>query len=868
MDPLPSTAARSRLSRRQPLLWAATAFAAGIAAGAYLWRPAVWWLAAAALLAAFGAYLVRRRAWAACTLAFGALFAAGALTIQVRSPVKTGDTGLPQSAAAREVVITGHVTRESDLLQAGFGEARQILDIEAEEVSVDGERFAVRSGLRIGVYTKEARSDSENKTEPPRVFHYGDRVRFPSKLDAPRNFRDPGAFDYRGYLSEEGISALGSTKADEVEVLPGFSGSRWELWRTRIRRSIVKKIQELWPADEAALVVAMLLGEESFLGRALREDFQRSGTYHVLVVSGLKVGILALVAFWLLRRMRLSDLPATLITILLAVGYALLTDAGTPVWRATFMLALYLCARLLYRERSALNTIGAAALVLLIVDPAQLLNASFQLSFLCVLIIAGVGLPLLQRTIQPFLRGLRHLDSTSYDVSLLPRMAQMRLDLRMIGGVLSRFTGKRFTLRAIEVSARGLLIACEFLVISAVLQAGLALPMAYYFHRATIVSLPANILAVPLTEIVMIAAIAAVSMAYISLHLAKIPALLAGLALHAVDGTVRRLGGLRIADARVPTPGLIVILVGTAALILAMVLIRRRPWLAGAGLVALAGSAFWICAVPPRPLLQPGQLEVTAIDVDQGDSILVVLPQGRTMLVDAGGMPQWMHSELDIGEDVVSPYLWSREISRLDVVVVTHAHADHIGGMRAILDNFRPRELWLGVDSPSPELQAVLREARALGVRIVSHQEGDNFELGGTSIRVLAPALDPTSRTWRPNDDCIVMKISYGETSALLEGDAERATERRIAGEQPQADLLKVAHHGSATSTIPELLAAVHPRYAVISVGARNVYGHPRPEVLNRLGESKVATYRTDLDGAVTFYLDGKSVSPRSGDLR
>jgi competence protein ComEC len=231
-------------------------------------------------------------------------------------------------------------------------------------------------------------------------------------------------------------------------------------------------------------------------------------------------------------------------------------------------------------------------------------------------------------------------------------------------------------------------------------------------------------------------------------------------------------------------------------------------------------------------------------------------------------MPQWMHSDLDIGEDVVSPYLWSREISRLDGVVVTHAHADHIGGMRAILDNFHPRELWLGVNSPSPQLQAVLREAKELGVRIISRRGGDNFELGGTSIRILAPALDPMSRTWLANDDCMVMKISFGGTSALLEGDAERATERRIAGEQPQADLLQVAHHGSATSTMPELLAKVRPRFAVISVGARNVYGHPRQEVLKRLGESKVTTYRTDLDGAVTFYLDGKSVSPRVADLR
>ncbi len=792
--------------------------------------------------------------------------------MQLRAPNNQDGASILAFADGREVIITAHVVKEGVLLEKK-NDVQQRLDLGTEQVQTGSEIVAVHSGLRVSLYGHETKTEENNESEksspqPIHWFRYGERLRFQARIYPPRNFRNPGAFDYVGYLADNGIVAIGSTKLETVELLPGFAGSRAELWRTRLRRGLIERIQILWKPDESSLLDAMLIGENSFLGRDILTDFQRTGTYHVLVISGLKVAVLALVTFWLLRRMQVSDLVASAITVLLTVAYALLTEVGVPVWRATLMLALYLSARLLYRRKSILNTIGAAALALLIVDPSALLGASFQLSFLCVLVIAGISAPLLERTTQPLSQALRSLDSIGYDAALPPSMAQLRLDLRMLAGRLQRFFGKRSPLILLSATARVLLVACEFLVISTVLQAGFALPMAYYFHRATLVSLPANVLAVPLTEIIMITAIAAITASYASIALAKLPALIATVALHAMSGPVRWLGALRIADTRVPTPQLGAILLGSSAIILAMVLSRRRRWLlVAAGWAGLTLSAFWICAVPPHPQMRPGVLELTAIDVGQGDSILLVSPQGRTLLVDAGGIPPWMHSELDIGEDVVSPYLWSRGFHQLDIVALTHAHADHMGGMAAVLANFHPRELWLGVDSPSPELQTLLNEARALKIPFVLHRAGDNLEVGGARLAVLAPPRDVEAHPSRPNDESLVIKISYGATSALLEGDAEKKTEKQVVEENPQADVLKVGHHGSSTSTIPELLAAVHPRFAVISVGARNVYGHPRQEVLDRLAAAHVLTYRTDMDGAVTFYLDGKTVSSQPAAL-
>jgi competence protein ComEC len=359
----------------------------------------------------------------------------------------------------------------------------------------------------------------------------------------------------------------------------------------------------------------------------------------------MNLSILAFVIFWALRQFHLDQALAGVVTVVVSFGYAFVTGVGPPIWRAALMLAIYLGARFLYRERSMLNALGAAALGVLIFDPPAVFGASFQLTFLSVLIIAAIGIPVLERTTQPFVRGIRLLRFTSYDAHVPPEVAQFRLDLRLIAGRLKKFIGDGAALIFPAGLLRITLAACELLFISALMQAGLALPMAYYFHRATTLGMPANLAVVPLTEVLMPAAVAAVGLGYLSSLVARPATWLSGFALNLITGTVHWLGGARLADLRVATPADAVIVVALAILGLAMVAVRRSRPVVFVALVSLASVAAWVALVPPRPQVRPGILEVTSIDVGQGDSILLVTPGGRTVLVDAGGLPQWMGND-------------------------------------------------------------------------------------------------------------------------------------------------------------------------------------------------------------------------------
>jgi competence protein ComEC len=880
-----------------PLLAATLLFSGGIVLQTYIYKPVgLYFLCTVALalcsMLALRFVPGRRRALLAYVGAVLAFFPAGALlTAAHKSPSAPAPT-LLKYAGGEEVTLTGYVAR-SGSLRMGRGvvgepghnigrDPHESLDFAVEEAESEGEPAqSVTGSARLNLYVPGAHSnfawetgaseteeDGQEEAAALPVYDYGQRLRIRAKLRPPTNYRNPGNMDYVGWLRGQGVAVLGSAKSTNIDILPGFGGSRLTRVRWRIRRSALEHMEGLWRAPYAGLFQAMVLGERGLVGRDQRLEFQRSGTFHLLVVSGMNVAIFAVFLLWLMRWLRLPAEYAIVSAIVLTCGYAWLTDLGAPIMRSVLMIVAYQIAALLNRDRATLNTVSLAALVLLAANPESLFDASFQLTFIAVYTIAGLGVPLFGRTTTPLREALGNIENTNLDLTLRPKQAQFRLDIRAISESLGRLIGSGPARWLVPKLTYGLIAIVELGMLSALMQVSITLPMIWYFHRVNAHALWANMAVLPLTGFLMPASMLAVAFSYFGGWLAAPFAVAARWLLQGILLTVHWSGGAQLQDVRVAMPSVMAIVGVASAYALGLLLARRHRVLALASLALLAASA-WFAFQHPRPFeYRPHELEITAIDIGQGDSFFLVTPGGHTLLLDSGGLLGMSHSDMDIGEDVVSPYLWERGLTRLDAVAFSHGHSDHMGGMTAILRNFHPKEIWYAPNYPSPEVESLFAAADSLQVRRVERHIGEKFDFDGIHFEVLSPPADWELKPRGQDDASMVLRLTYAGHTALLVGDIHKRMEKLMVEDAEEhhrslhVDLLKVAHHGSNTSSCDEFLDAVHPDYAVISAGIRNPFHHPREEVIERLAEHRTRTYRTDMFGPITFFMDAEGVRP------
>jgi len=665
-------------------------------------------------------------------------------------------------------------------------------------------------------------------------LRYGDRIRFIGRLSHPRNFNNPGAFDYRRFLACKGIWVTGYLEKDTgIAIIARARGNAFfqlmEAWRDRIRTLLDGSA----PAETRGILKALILGEREEIPEGVKEEFVVAGVAHVIAISGLHMGIIALVIFslakWALRWAETITLTlnihkaAAAATIPPLILYTFIAGARIPTIRAAIMIIIYLVSILLDRQRNLYNTLAVAGLVILLVSPPSLFDVSFQLSFTAVLAILYL-VPRLW--------------------AIIPKPHPLLARKPSIYRTLSR----KFL---------------DFALISLAAMVGTWPLVAYYFNRVSFTGFLSNLIVVPLVGLIVPLGLLTSLVVLISAPLSSLLAAVASSLSHVVIWTVHLFASIPHASHYVVTPTPLEI--GLCSfLILYLTNIRRMRRLVPISLLlfaAIVGDiSYWYVKTH---LINT--LRVTFIDVGQGDSVLVEFPTGKRMLVDGGG---FYDDSFDVGRNVVAPVLWKKKITTLHYLVLTHPHPDHLNGLQFIASSFRIGEFWEnGEGCSSPPCFNLMETVRRRGIQHRTvHDEIPPRWMNGVKVEVFNPpragiksGKDPWSQT---NNRSIVLKVTHKNHRFLLTGDVEEEAEVHLAqsGKDLRAEVLKAPHHGSQSSSTRRFLEAVKPTYAVFTVGSRNIFNLPNAKVLDRYEDLGCHISRTDRDGLLTFESDGEKL--------
>ena len=793
------------------------------------------------LVLAVHAHRVSNRAWlAACTVGVftigGVALSANAWhrawrpTIRLAFEAAAHDARLEATRAGRLVpeddavpmVLVG-VLRSDGTVGASGGVSLS-LDVEwAGRVADRGARDdpatnPVEGGVLITVLGSLAR-------EHAGAWRAGRRVRATADLHRVARYLDPGVPDQERILARRGISLVGTVKSAALVDVLGAGSPLDELAahvRAYTRRAIVDGVGP-WSPRAAGIVTAIVIGDRTGLDDDVERRLQESGTYHVIAISGGNIAILAGLTLAMFRFAGVLGRAAMLTSAAGLVAYGFVVGGGASVDRAVLMAVVYFVGRAWDLRGPPFQALVLAAGILVLKDPLSVADPASLLTF----------------------------GATAAIVATAPFVAK-------VGGP------------AAVAPALSLLVASASTEV-------LLLPVsAALFSRVTFAGLALNFGAIPLMAVAQLAGMAVVPLHAVSPLAARA---VGWLAFVGAEGLVRTASLVSVAPWstwRVPPPSPATIAVYYLTVIGSWLLWRRDLVAGAAGstpvarakrggvtlLAALAGV--WVVAAPSAPWSGAGDglMHVTFIDVGQGDAALVRFPRGASMLIDAGGLGG--ASSFDIGDRIVAPVLRQAGVRRLGTLALTHGDADHIGGARSVVGEFRPWDIWDGVPVPPFEPMARLRaDAHATGARWTTVQRTDLAVQDDVRIVVRHPTAPDWERQDVRNDDSIVLELIWRDVSFVFTGDIGRGPEADIAPLFAASPLrvVKVPHHGSTTSSSDFFVRALAPKVAVVSVGRSNNFGHPSPVVLKRYAAGGAAIFRTDQDGAVTIDTDGTSLS-------
>lgn len=687
------------------------------------------------------------------------------------------------------------------------GQTKDYLYLKIEKIIDRDEEIKIQGNLRVTVpHSKES--------SPLSDLYNLDAVKISARLSPLGGYRNFNVPPMEMHLKNRNIHRTAYTKSPLlVEKLR--SGKKHSPFRmiSLLRRKLQKSIEKYFSntrnqslSPQGAVVEALLLGERGRMDPGYSQSLQHAGIYHLFAISGAHIAIISFLLFSFFRFLRLPNRVNYALLILFLAFFAFLVEARPSVLRATIMALAFLVGKLIWRNVDLLNTLSISAFILLFFNPFNLFSLGFQLTF-------GATLSI---------------------ILFFPRIIKFlpKLPLRI----------------------------SEIFALSLTAQLGVLPLIALNFNRVSFCSLLLNFAAIPLVGLIMalgyIFLIFSVSLTFIADILSRLIHILVDILItisHIFDP-------FPALSYRIPSPPLFVLLgyYLFLAIFLLPVKIKKQKLI-----TLLVFSLFFVLLVTYPFPSHSRTLKLTFIDVGQGDSILVEFPGRNTMLVDGGGIPE---ETFDIGERIVSPFLWRKGIKKIDYILLTHAHPDHMNGLKAVARNFKIKEFWEGFSPQENESYAELK--RLIPRKTICRRlfRGQEKEIDDVKIKVLNPKQADPYVFRVHNDQSVVLRIVYGQTSFLLTGDISKAVEGELerTSQTLESQVLKSPHHGSDSSSSEDFLRIVAPQIVIISVGRGNVYNLPDQSVLDRYKQNEARIYRTDRVGAVEISSDGRKICVRT----
>ena len=874
---------------RQPMLWLGVCFAAGTIIAKFISADPTG-LAGVTAVFAVSAFVLRKNAAATFLIAV-AFISAGALLFQCE---------LKQNTAENRI----KTLYDNGTIRSGSPVEIEGVLLGQPEMSVDGEFLTLRvEGLLYrgtdNKVTGDVRLFVQNLRSEISNLKYGSRIRVACSLEREDAYLNPGVQPKREILDRQGIDATGSVKspmliehiADESVFLP-------LAWVFDQRAKLIDSFSRNLSKPAAGVMIASLLGDKYFLDKDTADLFREGGTFHVLVISGLHITFIGGLLLLFMRQITKNPWLQFGVTVGALWAYTLAVGADVPVVRASIMFTIVLFAYAMYRRGALLNSLGLCGLVLLAWRPSDVFNPSFQLTFVSVGAIVGIAYPLVE-TLQnigswtptpakPFPPNAPNWLRRFCEM-LYWRNESWAIESKRQIWSANLFKSPYFAGRIGDSIQKIVRYIFEGILVSLIVQICMLPVSVVYFHRVSLVSVLLNLWVGVFIAVETFAAVIGALLGNISHLLAAPFFLIADAGNWLMLLLPRLLSGLNWASFRLPAyveAGRFIYFVYFLPLILlALAANRWKPFNIKASsrfterwfLLPVFGILAVLLAIivfhpfsAPRP---DGRLHIDFLDVGQGDSALVTFPTGQTLLVDGGGTLNYRPKDEEgesfepdkrsIGESVVSEVLWAKGYSHIDHILATHADADHIEGLVDVAKNFGIGSAIFGrtpTDDPDYVALAEVLRRKRIPAEIIAR--GEVLKFGDATVEVLypLPADDPDQIS--DNDHSVVLRITYGSRSILLTGDIERRAEADLIndGGTLKADLIKVPHHGSRTSSTQAFIDAVAPSSAVISVGRTSPFGHPHKDVVERWRTAGVNIMTTGERGMISVSTDGHNL--------